>query len=323
MAAEAAFAEQVGFDEVWVPDTPLFYRENWVTLTSMALGTSRVKLGPCVTNPVIRDPSVVACAISSLDELSQGRAILGLGAGDAAVRMIDRRPARLERLHQAVTLIRSYTAGEWVPCGDRKVRMKTAEERRSSVPIYLAASKPKMLQLAGELADGVFLVTGMDRGNIQRALEDVRTGAARADRSLDELEVILGVHCHVGEDWGAVKKQARPFCAHFIEHAPDALRAVGIPVPEMPPMPKLYPNLHHAEDWEQAIAVTEWIPDEVLEQFCEKYTLTGNATRVIQRLEQAVEQGIHHFFILGFSSYRLPHELTEVFAKQVIPYFKD
>lgn len=321
MVSAARRAEQLGFDEVWVPDSPLLWRELWVTLTAMALGTSRVRLGPCVTSPVIRDFSSNACAIVTLDELSNGRAVLGLGVGDSSVRTLGRSPARLSILRDTILKIRSLSSGKWQHIGSRQVHMKCAQERQSPVPIYVAASGPLALQLAGELADGVFLLTGIDRVNLEYALTNVRAGAGRAGRTLQELDLILSVQCQMGADARAARLQARPLCAFYALHAPETLRAAGITVPEPQPMPELYPDVNHCEDWDRAIEATAWIPDEVLEAFCEHYTLVGTPRRIIPRIEAALSFGIRHFALLGFSSYKLPMEIAEAFGKEIIPYF--
>lgn len=323
VAEAAAVAERVGFDEIWVPDCALLWREVWVTLSAIALKTSKPRLGPCITTPVTRHPSVTAGAITSLDELSGGRAILGLGPGDASVSMVERSPARVQTMREAIQTIRSLSQGEWVQYGKRKVRMKSAESREGPIPIYMAASGPRMLELAGEVADGVILLAGIAAHNLDYALNHVRAGARRVGRGLEDLEVILGVHCYVGEDWRRAQKQARPFCAFFATHAPEALRAVGIPVPEPGPMPELYPDATHAEDWEKAVALTDWIPDETLKQFCAQYTLMGDGKEIVRKLEGVVSRGINHFFLLGFSSYELPMPIAETFAKTVFPHFKN
>ena len=92
-AEQARLADDLGYDLVRIADSQCLFRDLYVALTLVALNTSRVKIGPGVTNPVTRHPTVTAGAIASIDELSGGRAILGLGAGDSAVLNIDEKPA--------------------------------------------------------------------------------------------------------------------------------------------------------------------------------------------------------------------------------------
>lgn len=320
IAAEAVLAEKAGFDSVWIPDSQMLWRDAWVTLSAVAMATSKVQIGTNVTTPITRHPTVTACAITTLDELAGGRAVLGIGSGDSSVRTVNLPTAKVETMRKMIHTVRSFSAGEWVAWGDRKIRMKSAEGRTKPVPVYMAASGPKMLSLAGELADGVILLAGLDTENIQYALDNVRRGAV--SRSLAAPELIMGSYCYIGDDWRQARKLARPYAALFAMLFPDALKAAGIAIPEPRPMPDLYPDVNHCEDWDMAVAQTDWVPDDVLEVFCSKYVLMGDTKEVIRKLERVIAQGINHFYLIGFSSYKLPHDMAQRFAKEVIPYFK-
>jgi 5,10-methylenetetrahydromethanopterin reductase len=322
IADAAARVEADGFDSVWVPDSQLLWRDAWVTLSAVALATTRIKIGIGVTTPVTRHPTVTASAITSLNELANGRAILGIGQGDSSVRLIGVRPSRLAEMRDTIQMIRTLSAGQWIDYAGRKRRLKSAEGHTTAPPIYLSASGPKMLQVAGELADGAILLAGVDRDNVNYAIGNVRTGAERAGRKLSDLDIMLGAYCYVGADWRDARKLARPYAALFSMHWPEALKAVGIPVPEPRPMPDLYPDVNHCEDWDRAVAATDWVPDDVLNLFCAKYTLMGTAREIIQKLELVLDRGITHFYLLGFKSYELPVDVANLFAQQVIPYFR-
>ncbi len=321
IAKQAAAAEAAGFDSVWIPDSQLLWRDAWITLSAVALATSKIGIGVGVTTPVTRHLTVTACAITSLNELSDGRAILGIGQGDSSVRLIGLKPTKVAEMRNAIRTIRGFGAGQWVDFADRKLRMKSAEGRTAAAPIYLAATGPKMLQVAGEVADGAMLLAGVDRDNLDYAIGNIRTGAERAGRALADLDLMLGAYCYVGADWREARRLARPYAALFAMHWPEALKAVGIPIPTPRPMPELYPDVNHCEDWDRAVALTDWVPDEVLDLFCSKYTLMGTAREIIAKLETVVSRGITHFYLLGFKSYELPTDLAQVFAKEVIPYF--
>ena len=323
VAAEAARAERAGFDNVWIPDSQMLWRDVWVTLSAVALATDRVRIGTNITTPITRHPTVTANAITTLDELSGGRAILGFGPGDSSVRVIGGQPATLQTMRESIQLIRAFSSGQWLPHGKEgaQIRMKTAEGRRKAVPIYMAASGPKMLQLAGEVADGVILLCGFEDENLQYALSRIQAGLDRSGRKLEDLDLVMSAHTYVGDDWRQAQKLARPYAAYFAMHSPGALRALGIRVPEPRPM-DIYPDINHAEDWDKAIAVSDWVPDDVLELFCAKYTLMGDAGEIIRKLERVASHGISHFYMLGYSSYRLPREVADTFARQVIPHFR-
>src|SRR5262245_18474108 len=127
-------AEDQGFDWIGVADSQSVFRELYVALTLAALGTSRARLGPLVTNPLTRHLVVTASAIASVDELSGGRAVLGLGSGDSAIYTIGAPPATLAGLEDAVSTLGRLTAGEVVVREGRPWRVHRSMRR---VPIYL------------------------------------------------------------------------------------------------------------------------------------------------------------------------------------------
>lgn len=147
----AKLAEDHGFDRVRLGDSQSVYRELYVCLGVAAAATSRVRVGPGVTNPVTRHPAVTASAIASLDELSRGRGFLGIGAGDSAVYNLGLKGASTAALAEAVTairdlLVRGQTTYHGQPC-----HLMWAHR---PVPIYIAGHGPKALRVAGRLGDG-------------------------------------------------------------------------------------------------------------------------------------------------------------------------
>src|SRR5438045_8082590 len=107
-------AEAQGFEYAWLFDSHVLWQEVYPIFTLMAAGTQRIKIGPCVTNPATRDPTVTASAFATLNEISGGRMVMGIGRGDSARRVIGRRPITLDRLEQSCHLIRDLTSGRAV-----------------------------------------------------------------------------------------------------------------------------------------------------------------------------------------------------------------
>lgn len=156
----AWLVEELGFQTLWYADER-FYRETYTGLAACAVTTSRLLLGTGVTDPFTRHPALTAAAIASLDELSEGRAILGLGAGISGYHNLGiklERPAR--RLREAILVIRRLLAGERVTLEGETILIRNAALKfpaRSAIPIVLAADGPLVLRLAGEVADGVMV----------------------------------------------------------------------------------------------------------------------------------------------------------------------
>src|SRR6516164_8957212 len=146
MLDRARLAEAVGYDTVWVADER-FYREAYSCLTYFAGHTSKVLLGPCVTDPYSRHPALTAMAIATLDEISGGRAILGVGAGISGFAELGinrRKPARAIR--ETIEVIRALLRGETVEFHGEVIEFHEGRlsfvPTRSAVPIYVASNGP-------------------------------------------------------------------------------------------------------------------------------------------------------------------------------------
>ena len=154
----ARVAEESGFDFLSAVDMPFLSREVDSMMTLAALNTSRIRIGQGVTDPVTRHPLVVANAAATIDELSDGRAFVGIGTAGPWGKPMSR-PARLAELREAVTFIRRYTVGEKVQW--RGVEFQS-EWCRRQIPIYMACGGARSCRLAGELADGIITPSNAD-----------------------------------------------------------------------------------------------------------------------------------------------------------------
>ncbi len=205
----AQLAESVGFDMAWMADSQLYTKDPWVALTLAASATKRIRLGPGVTNPVTRHFTVTTCTAAALSELSDGRCVLGFGSGDAAVFPLGLR-ANVDEVRLATERIRTLSEGGAVDVGGREVRVATAGKR---VPIFLAASQPRMLRLAGEIADGVILMGAAQPELTRWQLQHVATGAAEAGRTLDDIFIDLWFAISISDDRQKALNDVRPWAA--------------------------------------------------------------------------------------------------------------
>lgn len=185
IAERAKLADDLGYDLVRIADSQCLFRELYVALTLVALHTRRAKIGPGVTNPITRHPTVTASAIASIDELSGGRAILGIGAGDSAVLNIGQTPASAQKLREYVVAIRELFRHRETTYRGRTIRLTWAKRE---VPIWMAAAGPKALRLAGELADVVVMGSGFLPACIREDLGYVEEGVRAAGRSMGDVE---------------------------------------------------------------------------------------------------------------------------------------
>ena len=207
-------AETAGLGGVWVGDSPVLWRELYVLLGAAAGRTSRIRLGPAVTNPVSRQVAVTASALMTLQELSAGRAALGLGLGASAVRTVGAKPARLAALEQAAAEVRAYWGGGEGGLG--------YGEGLPPIPLLLGASGPRMLELSGRIGDGCLAGVGLH----PRQLEAARARLA-AGGPAEGFEVVWWVPIAVADDPSRAREDVKPYVARSLRHPlPAELTAV-------------------------------------------------------------------------------------------------
>src|SRR6266545_4844547 len=119
-------AEEAGFDYAWLWDSHVLWQDCYPVFTLMAAATSRIRMGPCVTNPATRDPTVTASALATLNEISGGRMDMGIGRGDSARRVIGRKPVTVTEMEDAIALIRDLAAGREVVDNGTPLQLKWA-----------------------------------------------------------------------------------------------------------------------------------------------------------------------------------------------------
>jgi len=211
----ASLAERSGYDSVWIAED-LGFRDAIVPLASLAVSTSRIKLGTGILAIYYRSPALNAMTAATLDELARGRLILGLGSGAArflAAQGIDSN-RQLDALREYIMITRRLLRGDSVrheglhKLTDVKLCFKPS---RDKIPIYLAARRERMLQLAGEIGDGVFVSDGFCSENyIRWVRENVRQGAEKAGRSLTDLDFSCAVLLSVAVDHDEAKERVKP-----------------------------------------------------------------------------------------------------------------
>jgi 5,10-methylenetetrahydromethanopterin reductase len=209
LAELGAAAESLGFDRVWVADSPVIWRELWVTLGALAMRTERVRLGSAVTTGLTRHPAVTASAALSVAEATGGRFDLGVGSGDSSIVTTGGQPQSLAAFRRTVETLRRLLGGSPPVAGASATRVEAATgdavariawARAPHVPVYVAASGPRMLELAGAIADGVIVMVGVSETMVRAAIERVRAGARSAGRDPDAVAVVVWTACAVSDE---------------------------------------------------------------------------------------------------------------------------
>jgi 5,10-methylenetetrahydromethanopterin reductase len=197
-AHKAGVAERAGFDRIYTGDMQSTHRELHITLATMGAATSKVQVGSGMTNPVSRDLAVTAGAFATLAELTEGRAFIGMGVGDSALRNIGLKAATLKELESAVLTLRRLFADGTAIHQDRTLRLTWW--KGAPIPIYLSAHGPKSLEMAGRVADGVIVGYGLTQTAVTRALAHIAEGAQSASRNIEDLDIWFLAHTNIGDD---------------------------------------------------------------------------------------------------------------------------
>lgn len=203
----ARTAEDLGFAAAWIADSQLYTKDAWVALTLAAGASRRIRLGPGVTNPVTRHFTVLANSMMALQEVSGGRAVLGIGSGDAAIKPLGL-PVTVAELRQTIDRVRALAAGKRVTVDGRTIGVATGG---AGLPIFVSASQPRMLRLAGAVADGVILMGAADAALTRWQLDHLAGGAAEAGRRLADLVVDVWFAISMADDRKSALDDVRPW----------------------------------------------------------------------------------------------------------------
>lgn len=229
----ARLAEELGFDQAWVGNDFLGH-PGIAALASMLMGTSRIRIGSGVLDPVSIHPGQLAQLASGFQELSGGRFILGLGAGSDiffARGGIHDLPRPVARVREAIVAVRALTSGR-SPAGEEGAAPGWDPSARlhdpHPVPIFVGAMGPKLLELAGRRADGA-LPLCLPPSHVWNVVQHLERGAARAGRDMSELDVAACIWCSIDDD-GALARRllARQIALYSGSLSPDALRENGL-----------------------------------------------------------------------------------------------
>ncbi|MEU0791894.1 LLM class flavin-dependent oxidoreductase [Amycolatopsis sp. NPDC005961] len=301
--------ERLGFDDVWFPDSQLLWRDVFATAAAAAVATSRIGLGTAVTNVVTRHPSVVAGAARTVAELAPGRFVLGVGVGNSSVVPAGLAPSTRAGLRAGLQVIRSLLAGEEVGFDGVRSRLRDPV----AVPLHLAASGPRNLRLAGEVADGAILLSGVASEPLKAAMRQVADGGS--------VPVTVSAFCRVTDCVRRDARELKPVCLSIAANGGAAfLAAAGVRVRVPERLPRLRPDLLHAESWASAVRACEsFVDDEAAELFARRFCLYGTEDELAARLTELTRSGVSAVLLQHVGSYDLPRQLVADFAGRVRP----
>jgi 5,10-methylenetetrahydromethanopterin reductase len=285
-------AEERGFEAVWQAESRLV-REATVPMAAFAAVTESIKVGSGVVNNWTRNVGLLAATFVTLDDLAPGRILLGIGAWwdplASKVGIERRRP--LQAMRETVEVTRRLLAMERVTFEGEFVRLRDVEidvvhGRRESrdVPIYLGATGMRMMELAGEIGDGVLLNYLVSPSYNGRALEALAAGAARSGRGMEDVDRPQLVVCSLDEDRDAALDRARELVTQYLGQQPHIMKASGVDQSLLDDIGKVLTWPAGPEEIRRAMSL---VPDDVVQLI----TASGTADECRARVRAYVEAG--------------------------------
>jgi 5,10-methylenetetrahydromethanopterin reductase len=301
----AGIIEANGFDNLWVPDESPAppYTDVFVNMCVAIQATKTMKVGSALCNPYTRHPALTAVAMATLNQLAPGRIITGIGPGGSlplnplGIKMWDK---PLRTIRETFTILRGMYAGKTVTMEGEVLQAVNCrlKEKIKELPIYLGARGPKMLTLAGELSDGVLMTFPLDR--IDYALTNIRAGIKKANRKLDEIEIVNETMISVANTREKAVEEAKSLLCNFVPYLPDK------------------DLVHRGINLDEVNAVRDALKKSIFEatkkitaKMVEEYAIVGTPDECADQIEKWRQSGINQlsFSILGEN---LPEKIKTV-----------
>jgi probable F420-dependent oxidoreductase len=282
-------AEAAGFEFGWLFDSHVLWMDPYPLLTLMATNTQRMRLGTLVTNPAVRDLTVTSSLFATLNLISGGRMELGIGRGDSSRRVLGKKPVSWSQLETAVKIFRDLTASREIEHEGQPTRLTWAT---ISPRVWIAGYGPKVLHMAGRVADGIILQFA-DPDLISWCMGFVNEGARAAGRDAKQIEVMSAAPVWVSDDLPVARERVRWFPALVSNHVMDLIRQYK---PEdLPPALTSYVQERGGYDYRHHCEVessnASFVSDEVVDRFC----LVGPVKAHQEKLRRLASVGVTQF----------------------------
>ncbi len=311
----AKLAEDNGFTYGWTFDSHMLWQEPFVIYPQILAATERMIVGPMVTNPTTRDWTLIASTFATLNSMSGGRTICGMGRGDSAVRYIGKKPTTLATMTAAMDVIKRLVAGEEVDYNGTSVRIPWITDGWD-LPMWGAGYGPRALAIIGAHADG-FILQLADPQILEWTVRAVREAAMEAGRDPDSIAICVVAPAYVGDDIAHQRDQLRWFGGMVGNHVHDIVKRYGHDDSQVPQVLSDYIRAREGYDYEHhgraGNPSTDFVPDEIVDRFC----VLGTAADHIAKLTILREMGVDQFGIYLMHDDR--EGTLEAYGRQVIP----
>jgi 5,10-methylenetetrahydromethanopterin reductase len=318
----AAFAEQNGLYSIWNTDVQMIDRDVYECLAVSAMKTERIKLGPAITNPLTRHATVTASAIMTLNEISGGRAILGIGPGDGSVRRIGLKPSSVKRLESTIITLRKLLAGEKLVFGD--VSDSSMRWTADRIPIAVSATGPNMLRLAGHVSDCVILNVGINDNAIRDGIKRIYEGVSERKEKPQEFSVACFTYFSIGENRQEAINAARPYVIWYIRNAVRLFALAGISIEQFTNQLSssqrdyLETDFIHADSWSESMERSSFVTDEMVRNF----TTAGTPEDAVRLIKDKERLGVEMCIARHTGDEKDWLNFLKLYCESVVPAFK-
>jgi probable F420-dependent oxidoreductase len=309
-------AERHGFGYAWTYDSHVLWQESVPMLAVAARETSKIKLGHFVTNPATRDPTVLASAYATLQDISNGRMAMGIGRGDSAVRYIGRQPMKVADFERACAMVREFMNGAEVEWNEKPLQLRWVRPELPRIPMWIAGYGPKALAVAGRVADGVIIQLA-DPEIIQWIMDTARRAAEEAGRDPAQLKCIVGAPAHISGDLADAREQVRWFPAMVSNHVMDLIERYGADGSAVPKALTDYVQARKFYDYNEHSRVGAKHGEFVTDEICDRFCVLGTVDEAKAKLQELAGVGVDQFNI-----YLMTHgqeETLQAFGDEIIP----
>jgi probable F420-dependent oxidoreductase len=297
-------AEEAGFTYAWFFDSHVLWRECFVTMAMCIEHTSKLRFGPCVTNPGVRDWSVAASLYATLAQQSGGRVDIGIGRGDSSRRVMGRKPLNVETMVEFAESVRKMVRGDAVKYDEELAEVQIPWANGYELPVWFAAYGPKALAAAGEYGNGLIIQLA-DPWLVNWFTDQARVAGQSAGRDMSTFRVMSAAPVWVG-DMKKAREQTRWFPAMVGNHVADLVERYGKSGQAIPQ------RLHADKDADHLGFIT----DDIIDSF----GVLGPVEAHIEKLKELESVGVTQFNIYLMCGDE--ERMVEEYGKHVLPRFQ-
>jgi probable F420-dependent oxidoreductase len=311
-------AEGHGFETGWTYDSHILWQESYGTLPLVAAATEKIKLGHCVTNPGIREPTITASWYATMQDVSNGRMVMGIGRGDSSRRVVGLKPVKVAEFERSLRMVKELMNGRAADWNDKELKLEWVRKELPPIPMYVAGYGPRALGVAGRVGDGVIIQLA-DPQIIQWIMETARKAAEEEGRDPEALECIVCAPSHVTGDLAEAREQVRWFPAMVSNHVMDLIERYGADSEEIPAALTDYVKARKFYDYKEHSRVGAKHGEFVTDEICDRFCVLGTPEQATEKLKELESIGVDEFNVYLMTEGQ--EQTLETYGKEIIPRF--